>query len=162
MIDWNLIRAAVFDLDGTLIDSSQIWKEVDEEFFSRRGMAVPVGYTDEIAHLGFAESAALTVRKYPAARARGRRRRRVARPLPLQVPRRGGGKVLQAGRGAACRRDARRRPAPVRGDGVLARVLFAHPCARAASRACSTTSSPSPMRAKTRASPTSSAAARSA
>ncbi len=64
MIDWNLIRAAVFDLDGTLIDSSQIWKEVDEEFFSRRGMAVPAGYTEEIAHLGFAESAALTVRKY--------------------------------------------------------------------------------------------------
>ena len=64
MIDWNLIRAAVFDLDGTLIDSAQIWREVDEEFFARRGMSVPEGYAEEIAHLGFAESAALTVRRH--------------------------------------------------------------------------------------------------
>ena len=34
------IRAAVFDLDGTLIDSMEIWREVDEDFFARRGMAV--------------------------------------------------------------------------------------------------------------------------
>ena len=70
MIDWKSIRAAVFDLDGTLIDSARIWQEVDEIFFARRGMAVPPGYTEEIAHLGFAESAALTVRRYlPSERA---------------------------------------------------------------------------------------------
>ena len=64
MIDWKSIRAAVFDLDGTLIDSARIWQEVDEIFFARRGMAVPDGYAEEIAHLGFAESAALTVQRY--------------------------------------------------------------------------------------------------
>ena len=64
MIDWKSIRAAVFDLDGTLIDSARIWQEVDETFFARRGMAVPDGYAEEIAHLGFAESAALTVQRY--------------------------------------------------------------------------------------------------
>ncbi len=70
MIDWKSIRAAVFDLDGTLIDSARIWQEVDEIFFARRGMAVPPGYAGEIAHLGFAESAALTVRRYlPSERA---------------------------------------------------------------------------------------------
>ena len=70
MIDWKSIRAAVFDLDGTLIDSARIWQEVDETFFARRGMAVPQGYAEEIAHLGFAESAALTVRRYlPSERA---------------------------------------------------------------------------------------------
>ena len=70
MIDWKSIRAAVFDLDGTLIDSARIWQEVDEIFFARRGMAVPPGYAEEIAHLGFAESAALTVRRYlPSERA---------------------------------------------------------------------------------------------
>lgn len=56
--------AAVFDLDGTLIDSMQIWREVDEEFFARRGMPVPASYQEEIAHLGFTESARYTVRRY--------------------------------------------------------------------------------------------------
>lgn len=58
------IRAAVFDLDGTLIDSMEIWREVDEDFFARRGMAVPEGYQERIAHLGFRECAAFTVREY--------------------------------------------------------------------------------------------------
>ena len=60
----NRIRAAVFDLDGTLIDSMEIWREVDEDFFARRGMAVPEGYQERIAHLGFRECAAFTVREY--------------------------------------------------------------------------------------------------
>lgn len=58
------IRAAIFDLDGTLIDSMEIWREVDEDFFARRGMAVPEGYQERIAHLGFRECAVLTVREY--------------------------------------------------------------------------------------------------
>lgn len=58
------IRAAVFDLDGTLIDSMGIWREVDEDFFARRGMAVPENYQEQIAHLGFRECAAFTVRTY--------------------------------------------------------------------------------------------------
>ena len=57
-------RAAVFDLDGTLIDSMEIWREVDEDFFARRGMSVPEGYQENIAHLGFRECAAFTVREY--------------------------------------------------------------------------------------------------
>lgn len=64
MIQWNKVRAAVFDLDGTLIDSMEIWREVDEEFFARRGMAVPEGYQEAIAHLGFAECAAFTRSRY--------------------------------------------------------------------------------------------------
>ena len=27
------IKACIFDLDGTLLDSCSIWKEVDERFF---------------------------------------------------------------------------------------------------------------------------------
>ena len=64
MKEKNGIRAAVFDLDGTLIDSMEIWREVDEDFFARRGMAVPEGYQEQIAHLGFRECAAFTVREY--------------------------------------------------------------------------------------------------
>lgn len=58
------LGAAVFDLDGTLIDSMRIWQEVDEEFFARRSMPVPDGYQREIAHLGFRASAEFTVGKY--------------------------------------------------------------------------------------------------
>lgn len=32
------IKAAIFDLDGTLLDSSQIWDGLGERFLSRRGM----------------------------------------------------------------------------------------------------------------------------
>ena len=56
--------AAIFDLDGTLVDSMRIWREVDEEFFARRGMPVPAAYQEEIAHLGFRASAEYTVGKY--------------------------------------------------------------------------------------------------
>lgn len=63
-LDWKEIRAAIFDLDGTLIDSMEIWREVDETFFARRGMPVPGGYQEEIAHLGFRECARFTIARY--------------------------------------------------------------------------------------------------
>lgn len=57
-------RAALFDLDGTLLKSMDVWKRVDEAFFARRGMDVPVGYGDRLAGLSFDESAAYTVKHY--------------------------------------------------------------------------------------------------
>ena len=58
------LKAAVFDLDGTLIDSMQIWLEIDESFFAARHMAVPENYQMEIAHLGFRACAAFTRERY--------------------------------------------------------------------------------------------------
>ncbi|MDY0151998.1 MAG: HAD family phosphatase [Candidatus Cloacimonas sp.] len=34
-------KAIIFDLDGTLIDSMQLWREVDTEFLNSRGIEVP-------------------------------------------------------------------------------------------------------------------------
>lgn len=42
------IKAIIFDLDGTLIDSMGLWRMVDEEFLSSRGIAVPEDLFDDL------------------------------------------------------------------------------------------------------------------
>ncbi len=50
-------KAAIFDLDGTLIDSMWIWDEVDNDYLKNRGLAIPKGLKDDISHLSFLETA---------------------------------------------------------------------------------------------------------
>lgn len=50
-------RAIIFDLDGTLIDSMWIWREIDIEYLSRRGIELPVDLQNEIEGLSFTETA---------------------------------------------------------------------------------------------------------
>ena len=57
-------KAAIFDLDGTLLDSMWVWHEVDREFFTARGMEVPADYAEKIQSLTFRETAAYTVERY--------------------------------------------------------------------------------------------------
>lgn len=57
-------KAALFDLDGTLLDSLDVWKRVDEQFFRARGMSVPKGFGRAIAGLSYRESAEYTVAHY--------------------------------------------------------------------------------------------------
>ena len=35
------IKAVIFDLDGTLVDSMWMWKSIDVEYLGRNGIAVP-------------------------------------------------------------------------------------------------------------------------
>lgn len=58
------INAIIFDLDGTLIDSTSVWENVDKAFFESRGMKIPENYVDEIAHIGLKEAAMFTKKKY--------------------------------------------------------------------------------------------------
>ena len=58
------IKAVIFDLDGTLIDSSNIWSEIDKAFFAKRGMKIPKTYVDDIAHIGLKEAAIYTKNTY--------------------------------------------------------------------------------------------------
>ena len=58
------IKLAIFDLDGTLIDSTSLWADIDKEFFYKRGMEIPPSYNEEIAHIGLQKAAELTVEKY--------------------------------------------------------------------------------------------------
>ncbi len=58
------MKGAIFDLDGTLLDSMGVWGDVDRIFFERRNMAVPEDYVQVIAPLGFAAAASYTVKRF--------------------------------------------------------------------------------------------------
>ncbi len=51
----------IFDFDGTLLDSNQVWEDIDQDFLAQRGIhPVPDSYTDFVCHHGFYESAVYT------------------------------------------------------------------------------------------------------
>ena len=43
-----MVKAVVFDLDGTLVDSMWMWKDIDMEFLSERGFDLPPTLQKEI------------------------------------------------------------------------------------------------------------------
>ena len=51
------IKAAIFDLDGTLVDSMWVWHQIDIDFLSNKGHAVPNNLNEEITHLSFQQTA---------------------------------------------------------------------------------------------------------
>lgn len=58
------IKLVIFDLDGTLLDSCQIWKEVDNNFFKRRNIPLPSDYSRAIAHMGFDNASRYTKERF--------------------------------------------------------------------------------------------------
>lgn len=57
-------KAALFDLDGTLLDSLYVWKHIDRAFFESRGMTIPENYGRTIAGMSYRECAQYTVANY--------------------------------------------------------------------------------------------------
>lgn len=51
------IKAVIFDLDGTLVDSMWVWEKIDKDYLSGLGFDVPYNLKDEINHLSFDETA---------------------------------------------------------------------------------------------------------
>ena len=60
----NDIKAVIFDMDGTLIDSTSLWHDIDINFFKKRGMELPDGYAQKIVHLGLKGAAKFTKEEY--------------------------------------------------------------------------------------------------
>lgn len=58
------MKAVIFDFDGTIADSTYVWKKVDEDFFKSRGMSVPDDYVDAISTMSFVSGAIYTKEKY--------------------------------------------------------------------------------------------------
>ena len=57
-------KCAIFDLDGTLLDSTDVWHQVDEEFFAERGLTLPDDYAKIISPMGFKGAADYTIEKF--------------------------------------------------------------------------------------------------
>ena len=49
-----------FDLDGTLIDSNGIWKQIDKDFLARRNLPYTKEYYDGVAHTALPMAAVFT------------------------------------------------------------------------------------------------------
>lgn len=54
------IECAIFDLDGTLFNSNDLWEKIDIEFLSKRGYDVPADYIVKVSALNFREAALYT------------------------------------------------------------------------------------------------------
>lgn len=50
-------EAVIFDLDGTLVDSMRIWRDIDIEYLSRHGIELPEDLQSEIEGMSFTETA---------------------------------------------------------------------------------------------------------
>ncbi len=60
----DIFRCAIFDLDGTLLDSTDVWNQVDEEFFAERGLVLPPDYAKTISPMGFKGAAYYTIERF--------------------------------------------------------------------------------------------------
>lgn len=57
-------KGAIFDLDGTLLDSMWIWEQIDIEFLGRRGLPVPDDYLKKITPMHFYQAAEYTIGRF--------------------------------------------------------------------------------------------------
>ena len=57
-------EGAIFDLDGTLLDSLWVWDEVDKNFLGRRGIDVPNDYMDIINPMSVMQTAEYTIERF--------------------------------------------------------------------------------------------------
>lgn len=51
------VKACLFDMDGTLINSMGIWKDIDIEFFDKYGIEMPTSFQADIEGLSIVEIA---------------------------------------------------------------------------------------------------------
>ncbi|ADL53485.1 HAD family hydrolase [Clostridium cellulovorans] len=51
------MEGAIFDLDGTLVDSMWVWQKIDEDYLSARGIKMPKDLKSNIEYLSFEDTA---------------------------------------------------------------------------------------------------------
>ena len=58
------MKAYIFDLDGTLFESMNVWVKADELFFQKRGISHPADFVDTVLAMNFNEAAVYTKERY--------------------------------------------------------------------------------------------------
>ena len=51
-------KFAIFDMDGTLVDSGTVWGQTSAGYFAGLGVTIPASLIEETAHLSMMETAA--------------------------------------------------------------------------------------------------------
>ena len=57
-------KAVIFDLDGSLVDSMWMWRDIDIEFLEERGMTLPDDFQYKIEGMSFTETAAYSKERF--------------------------------------------------------------------------------------------------
>ena len=60
----STIKACIFDLDGTLLDSMSLWQDVDKQYLAKFGIQFDPTYSEEIKKMSFDESAKYFIEKF--------------------------------------------------------------------------------------------------
>lgn len=58
------MKAFIFDLDGTLLDSMGVWEQIDRDFLRKRNIPIPSDYIDTVCSLSFQEAARYTIARF--------------------------------------------------------------------------------------------------
>lgn len=58
-------KAVIFDLDGTLVDSMWMWKQIDIDFLTKKGLPYPENLESEIEGMSFGETAEYFAKTFP-------------------------------------------------------------------------------------------------
>lgn len=59
------IRAVIFDLDGTLIDSMSVWDKLLEDVMEKHGFSAPDIMIKKVAHMTLTQSSEYLVKEFP-------------------------------------------------------------------------------------------------
>lgn len=57
-------KGAIFDLDGTILDSMWVWQRVDVNFLGKRGIAIPSDYAKAISAMNIKTAAEYTIERF--------------------------------------------------------------------------------------------------
>lgn len=63
-LDFGKYTCGIFDLDGTLLDSTWVWEKIDVDFLAKRGLEVTPDYMQEIRNHNFITGSRYVVGKF--------------------------------------------------------------------------------------------------
>lgn len=63
-MDISNVKGVIFDLDGTIVESNQVWSDIDRKFLGKRGIAVPKDYFKSVCAMNFSQAARYTKERF--------------------------------------------------------------------------------------------------